>query len=394
VSIPKHQAVALPRYYPKVSYVQVRTGDTTQVWKASGVFLDFQLPKAIGILNETRLRFSVLQSSATNIAPTPFWIQQIEVSIGTQIIETLYPADIFSETVGFLDSNEFLSKQDALALYSARDPAGAYTFTGTSRDFYLPFNNCLTAARLFVQGVSDDITFRVYFPPGMFNTANFSMSSVILEVVEDVPVDASETLALRKAHQQGMVYNTVVRQRQQTSITKSDNNSDLTIDLTGITGNSAGLVIYADTAVLPGTGTVADPTTASGTIAANIQIARRFPFNTVELDDQMGNKRTEELRGVALRAIDWWEQTETYFASDPNYSTHLLAFASHFKDAVETGCNFGAMNFDGTDRLVINAPYAYTARPSGTESWVVSITNYCYNQLVFKDSRLSVVSKR
>ena len=191
-----------------------------------------------------------------------------------------------------------------------------------------------------------------------------------------------------------MVYNTVVRQRQQTSITKSDATSNMTIDLTGVTGKSAGLVVYANTAVVPGTGTVTDPTGGSA-LPANEQIAYRFPITTLELDDQTGTKRTEQLQGAAQQSFVWWDQVGTGFASNPKYDTYLLRFSTHFKSALLEGTNWGHISFDGTDRLVLTAPFAKTTgTPSTSEAWVVTITNYVYNQLVFQNNKLHTVVKR
>ena len=63
VSIPFHQAGARPKYVPKISYLPTRSGDTSQVWKSSGVFLDYLLPKNVGILNNVRFRFQTNNSS-------------------------------------------------------------------------------------------------------------------------------------------------------------------------------------------------------------------------------------------------------------------------------------------------------------------------------------------
>ena len=409
VSIPKHQAADVHRYVPKVSYLPVRSGDTSQVWKASGVFLDFLLPKNVGILKDVRLRFNVNNTTGSNyiVSPTPFWVQQIEVSVGTTPLEVLYPADIFTETVGFLSSDEAMAKNEVLAVSSAADPADGYNAPQGASVFYLPFNNCLSAARVFISGIDDDVNFRIYFPPNVF-ASGFTMTSVVLEILEDVPVDNMEIQKLREAHKRGMVYNTVVRQRQQTTLSKVDATSNMNIDLTGVTGKSAGLVIYANTAVVPGSGTVANPHNPATTLSANVQLARRYVINTLELNDQMGNKRTEQLQGAAQQSFVWWEQVGTQFASDVYYNTYLLPFSTNFKSAVSHGINLGSLNFDGTDRLVLTAPFAAgnsgglagsgTAptgvTPPSSETWVVSITNYVYNQIVFQNNKLNTVVKR
>ena len=406
VSIPFHQAGARPKYVPKISYLPTRSGDTSQVWKSSGVFLDYLLPKNVGILNNVRFRFQTNNSStAFAVPPTCQWIQQIEVMIGTTIVETLFPNDLLTEVVGFMGTDETNAKNFELAIYSATQAYGYVTPPG-SKYYYLPFNNALTCSRLYVSGVDDDITFRVYFPPNMF-PSTFTMTNCVLEINEDVPVDQMEVQKLRDAHRKGIVYNTVVRQRQQTTVTKSDAVSNMNIDLTGIVGKSAGLVVYANVAVVPGAGNLNNPTGAGSTVVdgvttpapvpANQLLGWRLPIGTLEIDDQMGNKRTEQLQGLAQQSFVWWDQVGTEFANNVNYNTYLIPFATHFKNTVQEGANYGFLNFDGTDRLVLTAPFFWTnsnPSPSGSESWVVTITNYVYNQLVFSGNKLTTISKR
>ena len=406
VSIPFHQAGARPKYVPKISYLPTRSGDTSQVWKSSGVFLDYLLPKNVGILNNVRFRFQTNNSStAFAVPPTCQWIQQIEIMIGTTIVETLFPNDLLTEVVGFMGTDETNAKNFELAVYSATQAYGYVTPPG-SKYYYLPFNNALTCSRLYVSGVDDDITFRVYFPPNMF-PSTFTMTNCVLEINEDVPVDQMEVQKLRDAHRKGIVYNTVVRQRQQTTVTKSDAVSNMNIDLTGIVGKSAGLVVYANVAVVPGAGNLNNPTGAGSTVVdgvttpapvpANQLLGWRLPIGTLEIDDQMGNKRTEQLQGLAQQSFVWWDQVGTEFANNVNYNTYLIPFATHFKQTVEEGANYGFLNFDGTDRLVLTAPFFWTnsnPSPSGSESWVVTITNYVYNQLVFSGNKLTTISKR
>jgi hypothetical protein len=405
VSIPAHQAVSRPRYVPKVSYLPIRSGNSNQAWKASGTYLDYVLPNTIGILNSLRLRFSVNNSgSSLPVPPTCQWIQQIEVYIGTQQVEVLYPNDLLTEVVGFMGTDETNAKNEELAIYDSTNLWGQSVPAG-ARNYYLPFNNSLTCSRLYVAGVEDEITFRVYFPPDIFPTT-FSLTSCVMEIIEDVPADPAETQMLQNAHERGIVYNTVIRQRQQTTVTKADATSDLTIDLTSVSGKSAGLVVYANVAVLPGTGSVNDPTgegstvangvTTPGTILANKLIGYRMPISTLEINDKLGNKRTEQLRGEVQRSFVWWDQVGTEFASNTNYNTHLIPFSTSFKNTVQEGANYGFLEFDGKDRLKITAPFFWTspnASPNGTESWQITITNYAYNQLVFSGKKLKTIVK-
>jgi len=386
-----------------------RSGDTSLAWKSSGTFLDFLLPSNVGILNNVRFRFHVNNTKANNatqaVPPTCQWVEKIEVKVGTRLIETLFPNDMLTETVGFMTTDETNAKNNELAIYSPSNSWGATAKSGSSI-YYLPFNNSLTCSRLYVAGVDDDITYRVYFPPNMF-PSTFTLSSCTLEIHEDIPVDNTEIQRLRDAHRRGIVYNTIARNRQQTTIYKADANSNMNVELTGVTGKSAGLVIYVNVAVSPGSGTSNDPTganstsangvTTPGTVPTNQLLGWRLPITTLELQDQRGNKRTETLYGSAQQSFVWWEQVGTEFGNNDNYHTYLLPFNSHFKSTVNEGANYGFMAFDGTDRLVLTAPFFWQSAnpsPTGNENWVVTITNYVYNQLVFSGNKLTDVVTR
>jgi hypothetical protein len=389
VSVPSHQAVNLPKHTPKVHYLPVRAGDTNNVWSSSGVFLDFLLPSNIGTLSIVKLRFTLNNTAGAVLAPpTPYWIQQIEVNIGATQIETLYPNDIFNETIGFknrdeLDaSDQVLNTNNDYITIDQNIPAGASTY-------YLPFNNCLTSARLFAAGVTEDVVYRVYFPPNILPSA-VKLTTATLVIEEDCGCsgDKSKNLA---AHRTGIIYNTVVRQRQQTSFTKASANADMTLDLTGLNGNSAGFIVYAGPAVVPGTGNTSSPYDGDE-VPVNTLLNKRYPIRTLELNDQMGAKKTEQLRGEALIGFTWWNHVGTAFPSREYASTYLIPFCSSFRRAVEEGNNYGSLNTDGTDRLVLNAPFANPE--SASETWVVTITNYIYVQLVFQNGKLLNVIRR
>lgn len=394
IGIPEHQAGNKPKYVPKISYLPVRSGDTTAVWRSSGTFLEFQLPKRVGILRDVRLRFNVTNNTgdALEVPPTPFWVSQIEVYIGTQQVETLYPNDIFNETVGFMSNDETNAKNEILGVNTPTTPYGYSAPTGAGT-YYLPFNNALTSCRLYVAGCDEDVTYKVYFPPSMF-PSTFTMSNVQLEILEDVPVDPSIRQQLAAKMKERMAYSIVVRNRQQGTTPKADLNSDMTVDLTGIKGRSAGLIVYANVSVQPGTGTVTNPT-GGAAVPANAQLGYRFPITTLELQDQMGNKRTETLQGAAQNSFVWWDHVGTEFASNVNGSTYLIPFSTHFKSAVLEGANYGSIDFDGEDRLVLTAPWAKTtgAAPS-SESWVITVTNYTYHQLLFENNKLKTIQRR
>jgi len=392
---------------PKIHYVPPVSGVFSGAWTSTGNFLDFEIPKGVGVLRNTTLRLDVAQTASNaNVPPVPFLIQQIEVTIGSTTLETLYPNDIYNETVGFLNASEKEAEANILLVPGFVAQAGKSSTDKTDENFtvtkpagfvaYLPFNNCLTCPGIFCDGLTETIRYRVYFPSGAVpNTTSLNSATLIIE--EDVGTRADRH-AWEQASEEGTVYSTVVRQRMNTSISK--NASDYTLDLTGINGSSAGYVVYAGPAVQPGTTTVSyyyqagAPEDNAVNVVQNQLLATRYPMTALELDDQMGNKRTERLYGDMLTAQTWPDHIGTNFATNAYSSTYLLPFCDNFREAVTNGLYSGHLWSDGRDRLVISGPkHTVSTSFTGADTWNFTVTNYQYQAFVVKNKKLVEVMR-
>ena len=407
---------------PKVHYLPPTSGQSQSAWNTAGAFLDYTLPKSLGVLNNLKLRFQVTNGGVANVPapPTPYWVQQVEVYIGGAQIEVLYPNELFNEVIGFRTLEELNAEGALYATSSEVTDSSSFENipfgTGTNNIgvfnpqnfYYLPLPNCLTTAKLYVAGVSEDVRFRVYFPPNLFPTGSTGITCTSCTMVIEEDCCAPEEIAkYESAHREGIVYNTVVRQRQSQTVTKSGT-ADNTVELTGLSGASAGLMCYAGPAVVPGQGSNADITQAGPTAGTYIQVPQnnllwnRYAITTsLELDDAMGAKRTEELRTDDLSTRTWFDHIGTDFAR--RFNTYIIPFSSSFRSAVENGVNQGFLNLRGNDRLVIRGnPNTYSAdpnsdnpySPSATETWALNVVSYVYQALVFKGRSLTNVIRR
>jgi hypothetical protein len=374
---PAHQAAqSTAAALPKVHYLPPQAGNPQGAWQTSGMFLDYELPKELGYISGLTLRFEVKNdvSGGLIVPGTPHWVQQIELSIGSQIVETLYPQDIFTETVGFqtkddLDStNEVLlvNASDYVSVDQRLPNTGVY---GSNFYAYLPFHCCLTTARIFNHGIDDPIKLRVYFPPNLFNGAAVSLASATLLVEEDyVPPDLAKEIR-NVSHREGVVYSTIVRQRQNQTITRTAGSQN-TVELTGLNGSSAGIIVYAGPVVVPG--------------PSNTSLNTRYEIKTLQLQNNMGNKKEgiEELRGEYLIAFTWKDQIGTPYPARSGAQTYLVPFAASFKRTVDTGENTGALVFKGNDRLLLS-PHS-----GSNATWSLTITNYTYQAFVIQNNKL------
>ena len=415
MAVPAVQASSADVALPKVNYLPPTAGQSQSAWNTSGAFLDFTLPKSIGVLNNLKLRFQVANSggSAVPAPPLPFWVQQVEVYIGGSQIEVIYPNDLFNEVVGFKTREELDTEQDYLGTTYAQNGDSPQTLEIPVRHasqfnqqqfYYLPLPNCLSTAHLYVAGVSEDVRFRVYFPPNLFPTNTISCSSCVMCIEEDC-VPEADVARYEAGHRTGIVYNTIVRQRQNQTITKNGT-ADNTIELTGLSGASAGIMVYCAPAVVPNFGTTSADITRGNDAAppvftqvpTNQLLYKRFPISTsLELDDSMGAKRTEELRTEDLSTFTWFSHINTNFAE--RFATYLMPFSSAVRRAVEDATNQGALNLRGNDRLVIRGQpvtcsLTGTYSPSASETWNVTVTNYCCQALVFKGRMLTNVIRK
>ena len=419
IAIPPHQTGAEEVSQPKIHYLTPTAGSTTGAWTSQGLFLDFEIPKSVGIVRSTSLRFDLNNSTPAEVVPgpniptVPWLIQQCEVYIGQNQVEVLYPADIFNETVGFKASDDLVNAGNNTALINTRagfqsgvDPniynalspnvLNRFPVPPGNTSFYLDFNNCLTTSRLYVAGCSEPIKYRVYLSPGLFS-ANASWQVVLNAltlVIEEESTSYSDKMAFERAHQSGIIYNTVVRQRQNQTLTKNGS-ADLTVNLTGLSGSTVGLMVYVTPVVSGPGGTQLDPRAnpagpPAGLIENNQLLANRVAVRSLELDDVMGSKITEELYDSQLRSDTWYSQVRTYFATA--LPTYLLSFSSSFRDAVVNGGNFGRRVIKGDEKLVIRAPLAW-GWASGNQTWNITITNYAPQSFIFRGNKLASVIK-
>jgi hypothetical protein len=437
LSMPANQAQGGNVLTPKVHYLPPTSGQSQSAWNTAGAFLDYTLPKSLSVLNNLKLRFQVTNGGSADVPapPTPFWVQQVEVYIGGAQIEVLYPNDLFNEAIGFRTYEELTSEGKLYATAPEDTYESSFnTIKGTGATivpdeermlatvvetrpppatfnpqtfFYLPLPNCLTTARLYVAGVMEDVRFRVYFPPNLFPTGSTGITCTSCTMVIEEDCCAPEEIAkYESAHREGIVYNTVVRQRQTQTITKSGT-SDNTVELTGLSGASAGLICYAGPAVVPGQGEVGDITKvdlsgATVMVNQNNLLWNRYNITTsLELNDAMGAKRTEELRTDDLSTRTWFDHVGTDFGS--RFNTYLIPFSSSFRSAVENGVNQGFLNLRGNDRLVIRGnpntrsvedQTAYPYSSSAVETWALNVVSYVYQALVFKGRSLTNVIRK
>lgn len=370
---PAHQADRAPSENPVYRYVTPQSGNASGCWQTNGAFLDFVIPKSIGTIDELMLRFETKNTAAAVLAvPTPFWISSAEISIGSTTVETLYPADIFNESVGFLDLNQLDGQNEVLKCSATNyiDASDQYIDGSTNSFSYLPLQCCLTSAKMYAKGLDEEIKMRVYFPSNFWSASpSVSLASCML-IVTEASGSAEADRRQMEAHKSGINYGAIVRQRMQISVSRNSGSTN-TVDLTGISGHSAGVIVYAQA-----------PGVFNASQGSSLQ--DRYEIPTLTVQDSMGSKITEELHNWFLRSKTWVSEIGTPFPARTNAATYLIPFASGFRNAVETGLHSGERKLQGNEKLVLGTA-------TGNATWAVNVTNYSYQSFIVVDRKLARV---
>ena len=364
---------ALPRYY----YVQPLQNVPTTAWGGAQTYVDYEVPANTGVMTEATLRFNVKwnQNATANastypaLPSTPFWVDHVEVYLGSDLIETVWKHDIWNEEIGFRSAQELgvvanakdtTSGDNPTTIWSAYNTCMDGTFPATLRIdssansyWFLNLPTCLRSAKPYVRGFQSRLKFRVYFPTnlsvGLALASDFvpSLQECML-IVEEAQTDASTIAELERAHKQSTVdYTVLVRSRvqQQYSAGQFTSGADMPIYLRGFKNKSAGVVIYA---------TYGDAFAQSSSAGMN----DRLQSSIYQLLDAQNNKITERLPVEWLETYVFHDAINSYspsqFASAVSTMV-IFPFSADFGTTIQKGCAYGGFRFTTLEQLVLNS---------------------------------------
>ena len=108
----------------------------------------------------------------------------------------------------------------------------------------------------------------------------------------------------------------------------------------------------------------------------NANVLARSPLAELTLQDAMGNKLTENLRGPFLKAFVWPDHIDSAFATHGLYNNvYLIPFSASFQDTVQRGCDFGSFAMSSQEKLMLTA-----AEPLGDQ--IVNVVSYSHGHIV------------
>lgn len=411
---------ALPRYY----YVQPLQNVPTNAYGGAQTYVDYEVPANTGVMTEATLRFNLVfggeTDGATPPAPlplpqlpsTPFWVDHVEVYLGSDLIETVWKHDIWNEEIGFRSSQELGTVANAKDTVSGDNPTIYWSAYNTCMDgtfpvstkvdssqnnfWFLNIPSCLRSAKPYVRGFQSRLRFRVYFPTNLVLDAvpalaqSLSLRECLL-IVEEAQTDASTIAELERAHKQSTVdYTVLVRSRvqQQYSPTQFTSGADTSIYLRGFKNKSAGVVVYAS---------LGDAFAQSSASTMNT----RLQSSIYQLLDAQNNKITERLPLEWLETYVFHDAVNSYspsqFALDVSTMV-IFPFSADFGTTIQKGCAYGGFRFTTLEQLVLNSSLGANASgqsvspqalANNSNSITITATTYDYGHITVSGGRHS-----
>ena len=169
--------------------------------------------------------------------------------------------------------------------------------------------------------------------------------------------------------------------------------------------NSAGTPLYLRSFKNQSAGLLVYTTVQS---AQNADRLRLLPLSTIQLQDAMGNKITEILRGDFLKPYTWGDHVDSPYTtysqngftsdgvSEPNpcqprgANLYLLPFSSSFQDSFVRGCDFGTFQMTTQEKLMIVPDGSQMAGASGTDGGIPPSWGYFQTTPPVYASNLSI----
>lgn len=400
---------ALPRYY----YVQPLQ-NTPNAWQGAQVYADFEVPAQTGVMTEATLRFQVSLAGASSLAnpqlpSTPFWVDHVEVYIGSDLVETVWKADIWNEEIAFrswqelgqvavpVPSTDYSTYNSAL---TGETLTGVLTENSSGNGYwFLNIPSCMRSAKPYVRGFQSRIRFRVYFANTLVLDASPAtvksptLNECIL-IVEEAQTDPATIAELERAHKTSTVdYTVLVRNRVQQTFAggQISNGNDIQIYLRGFKNKSAGVVIYA---------TDASAFNQSSSSAMN----DRYESSIYQLLDAQNNKITERLPVEWLETYVFHDAVNSFSPTQFDSSvrtTVIFPFSADFGTTISKGCSYGGFRFTTLEQLVLNYAGSFNsstgsavlpqgiAGRSNSDTVIITSTTYDYAHITVSGGRHS-----
>ena len=342
--------------------------------------IEFELPKYLGKVIECVLQFEVNLSSASTgtvqLLPTTGWCSRIEILYNAAIVESVEPYDVHTETVAYSTDQELNLIAPSINLNPNGNLASAISVSTTAqtRRFYLPlWANFFASCQPFCKGFNDSWRIRLTFANSIVAASTGSVNAIGLTTLKLYATEANVSdgadAGLGAAHQSGITYHSVIRNKFTKSEPSIPNSSQYNQVMTTFTTDSAGLLVY----VKPDS---ADPATFLTTYA----------LDSLELRDSANSQLTITLPAELVEAyiMPYATPINSSVSLNSNYNIYLFPFCNNVLNVLETGANTGGLALSGQERVLFT-PVANLSTAK------VNVVSYEYAKMYVRGGNAKVV---
>lgn len=342
--------------------------------------IEFELPKYLGKVIECVLQFEVNLSSASTgtvqLLPTTGWLARTEILYNAAIVESLEPYDVHTETVSYSTDQELNLIAASINLNSNGNLANAISVSTSAQTkrFYLPlWANFFATAQPYVKGFNDSWRIRLTFAQNIVAAQTGAVNAIGLTTLKLFATEANFSdgadAGLGAAHQSGITYHSVIRNKFTKSEPSIPNSSQYNQVMTTFTTDSAGLLVY----VKPDT---ADPA----------QFLTTLPLDSLELRDSSNSQLTITLPAELIESyiMPYATPINSSISLNSNYNIYLFPFCNNILHVLETGANTGGLNLQGVERCLLTPVNNLTTVK-------VNIVSYEYAKMYVRGGNAKVV---
>ena len=328
---------------PKVTYQDPQSISTAYGW---GNPVDFVLPRTIGKVIDLVLQidYTTSEQLLSALPPTPYWFERLETSIGGSApIETVNKDELFTETLSFLDIQDF---QTIAPMVNIQANGSWWTSPGTgaankaSGRLFLPlWANCLMTCQPYLKGFNSEWKLRFILSqaaPLLAGSATVTITGLRLLITE-AQLPPSVEAKLARQHAGHVSYNTINRLRHlDTKMPAAAATTEYTLTTFG--NESAGVISYM-----------------RAVDTAYTKLGQRAPFTTINFRDAAGNPYyAADIDGnYNLYFLTPWSVKGEPLDSNRVTSVYLLPFSSHVGAVLQDGRDLGAYQMSGKEKIVV-----------------------------------------
>lgn len=362
----------------------------SSAWNGALSQVEFEFPAFIGKITDNVLQFNITVNStgAGNLflTPTTQWFSRVEVLYNSQVVESVEPYDLATETVAYLTNQEYDNVYKTMNYSSTAGFASAITMaanTPQTFSFYLPLWASFLNCQPFIRGFKDAWRVRLTFNNSIISTVSpaqttstgntVALNSLYLYTTE-AQLSDSATAGLEAAHRTGILYRSVIRNKFASSEPSINAGAVYNKTMTTFSTDTAGLLAY-----------VAMDSTEPGNFLTT------YPLSSLELRDSANAQLTITLPPGLIESYLMTQQVplNAYVSNNSSYNIYLFSFCNNLMNVLETGKNGGGYRFSSQEKIQFVNPTG-----NGTLSSVkVCVISYEYAAMTVKGGVATIERK-